>query len=145
MQTVKNHDLQAIALVRQGISPANIAEVLDTGKETAFRVTFDSDFKGSMQRASTKHKKDLACNEEEPEFDFNTEVDKLLPLAFQTARELMEYGENEAVKAGLFKWFGDQKSEKNSKGISFNVNDLNLRLETAQKRAEENFITVDSY
>ena len=72
-------------------------------------------------------------------------MDKLLPLAFQTARELMEYGENEAVRAGLFKWCGDQKSEKNSKGISFNVNDLNLRLETAQKRAEENFITVDSY
>ena len=57
----------------------------------------------------------------------------------------MEYGENEAVRAGLFKWFGDQKSEKNNKGISFNVNDLNLRLETAQKRAEESFITVDSY
>jgi hypothetical protein len=142
---VKNHDLQAIALVRQGLNPSKAAKVLERETETAFRVTFDSDFKGSMQRANTKHEKDLEYKAEEPEFDFNEEVDKLLPLAFQTARELMEYGENEAVRAGLFKWFGDQKSEKNSKGISFNVNDLNLRLETAQKRAEENFITVDSY
>ena len=142
---MKNQNLQAIALVRQGLSPTKVAEVLDTEKETAFRVTFDSDFKGAMQRAVQKHEKDLEYKAEEPEFDFNEEVDKLLPLAFQTARELMEYGENEAVKAGLFKWFGDQKSEKNSKGISFNVNDLNLRLETAQKRVEENFITVDSY
>tara|TARA_R100000687_G_scaffold61017_1_gene49256 strand:- start:1 stop:429 length:429 start_codon:yes stop_codon:yes gene_type:complete len=142
---MKNHDLQAIALVRQGLSPAKVADVLDRESETAFRVTFDSNFKGTLQRANGKHERDLEYKAEEPEFDFNEEVDKLLPLAFQTARELMEYGENEAVKAGLFKWFGDQKSEKNSKGISFNVNDLNLRLETAQKRAEENFITVDSY
>ena len=142
---MKNHDLQAIALVRQGLSPAKVADVLDRESETAFRVTFDSNFKGTLQRANGKHERDLEYKAEEPEFDFNEEVDKLLPLAFQTARALMEYGENEAVKAGLFKWFGDQKSEKNSKGISFNVNDLNLRLETAQKRAEENFITVDSY
>jgi len=142
---MKNHDLQAIALVRQGLSPAKVADVLDRESETAFRVTFDSNFKGTLQRANGKHEKDLEYNSEEPEFDFNEEVDKLLPLAFQTAREIMEYGENEAVRAGLFKWFGDQKSEKNSKGISFNVNDLNLRLETAQKRAEENFITIDSY
>jgi len=111
----------------------------------AFRLSFDQDFKGSMQRAVRKHEKDLEYNAEEPEFDFIEEVDKLLPLAFQTCKELLEYGENEAVKAGLFKWLGDQKSEKNSKGISFNINDLNLRLENAQKRAEENFITVDSY
>jgi hypothetical protein len=142
---VKNHDLQAIALVRQGVNPAKVAEILEREDETAFRVTFDSNFKGTLQRANGKHEKDLEYNSEEPEFDFNEEVDKLLPLAFQTAREIMEYGENEAVRAGLFKWFGDQKSEKNNKGISFNVNDLNLRLETAQKRAEESFITVDSY
>ena len=142
---MKNHDLQAIALVRQGVSPAKAAEILERESETAFRVTFDSAFKGTLQRAGNKHKKELALKEEEPEFDFSQEVDKLLPLAFQTARELMEFGENEAVRAGLFKWFGDQKSEKNNKGISFNVNDLNLRLETAQKRAEESFITVDSY
>ena len=67
------------------------------------------------------------------------------PLAFQTARELLEYGENEAVKKDIFKWLGDQKSEKNTKGISFNINDINLRLETAQKRVEENFVDVDSY
>ena len=142
---MKNHDLQAITLVRQGLNPARVAEILEREDETAFRISFDSSFKGTLQRANTKHEKDLEYKAEEPEFDFNEEVDKLLPLAFQTARELMEYGENEAVRAGLFKWFGDQKSEKNSKGISFNVNDLNLRLETAQKRAEENFITVDSY
>ena len=142
---MKNHDLQAITLVRQGLSPAKVSEVLDTGNETAFRLAFDASFKGTLQRANGKHEKDLEYRAEEPEFDFNEEVDKLLPLAFQTARELMEYGENEAVRAGLFKWFGDQKSEKNNKGISFNVNDLNLRLETAQKRAEESFITVDSY
>jgi len=142
---MKNHDLQAIALVRQGLSPAKVSEVLDTGNETAFRLAFDANFKGTLQRANTKHEKDLDYKAEEPEFDFNEEVDKLLPLAFQTARELMEYGENEAVRANLFKWFGDQKSDKNNKGISFNVNDLNLRLETAQKRAEESFITVDSY
>ena len=142
---MKNHDLQAIALVRQGLSPAKVADVLDRESETAFRVTFDSNFKGTLQRANGKHERDLEYKAEEPEFDFNEEVDKLLPLAFRTAREIMEYGENEAVRAGLFKWFGDQKSEKNSKGISFNVNDLNLRLETAQKRAEENFITIDSY
>jgi hypothetical protein len=142
---MKNHDLQAIALVRQGLSPAKVSEVLDTGNETAFRLAFDAGFKGTLQRANTKHEKDLDYKAEEPEFDFNEEVDKLLPLAFQTARELMEYGENEAVRANLFKWFGDQKSDKNNKGISFNVNDLNLRLETAQKRAEESFITVDSY
>jgi len=142
---MKNHDLQAIALVRQGLSPAKVSEVLDTGNETAFRLAFDASFKGTLQRANTKHEKDLDYKAEEPEFDFNEEVDKLLPLAFQTARELMEYGENEAVRANLFKWFGDQKSDKNNKGISFNVNDLNLRLETAQKRAEESFITVDSY
>ena len=142
---MKNHDLQAIALVRQGISPTKVAEVLEREAETAFRISFDSNFKGTLQRANGKHEKDLEYNAEEPEFNFNEEVDKLLPLAFRTAREIMEYGENEAVRAGLFKWFGDQKSEKNSKGISFNVNDLNLRLETAQKRAEENFITVDSY
>tara|TARA_R110002020_G_scaffold115655_1_gene265798 strand:+ start:1169 stop:1597 length:429 start_codon:yes stop_codon:yes gene_type:complete len=142
---MKNHDLQAIALVRQGLSPAKVSEVLDTGNETAFRLAFDANFKGTLQRANAKHEKDLDYKAEEPEFDFNEEVDKLLPLAFQTARELMEYGENEAVRAGLFKWFGDQKSDKNNKGISFNVNDLNLRLETAQKRAEESFITVDSY
>ena len=141
---MKNHDLQAIALVRQGLSPAKVSEVLDTGNET-FRLAFDAGFKGTLQRANTKHEKDLDYKAEEPEFDFNEEVDKLLPLAFQTARELMEYGENEAVRANLFKWFGDQKSDKNNKGISFNVNDLNLRLETAQKRAEESFITVDSY
>ena len=142
---MKNHDLQAIALVRQGLSPAKVSEVLDTGNETAFRLAFDANFKGTLQRANAKHEKDLDYKAEEPEFDFNEEVDKLLPLAFQTARELMEYGENEAVRANLFKWFGDQKSDKNNKGISFNVNDLNLRLETAQKRAEESFITVDSY
>jgi hypothetical protein len=142
---MKNHDLQAIALVRQGISPAKVSEVLERENETAFRIAFDSEFKGTLQRANGKHEKDLEYKAEEPEFDFNEEVDKLLPLAFQTARDLMEYGENEAVRAGLFKWFGDQKSEKNNKGISFNVNDLNLRLETAQKRAEESFITVDSY
>jgi len=144
---LKNSSLQTIALVRQGLSPAKVAEVLGGGgeNETAFLTTFDSTFKGTLQRANGKHEKDLEYNSEEPEFDFNEEVDKLLPLAFQTAREIMEYGENEAVRAGLFKWFGDQKSEKNSKGISFNVNDLNLRLETAQKRAEENFITIDSY
>jgi hypothetical protein len=142
---VKNHDLQAIALVRQGISPTKVAEVLERETETAFRISFDSNFKGTLQRANGKHEKDLEYNAEEPEFDFNEEVNKLLPLAFRTAREIMEYGENEAVRAGLFKWFGDQKSEKNSKGISFNVNDLNLRLETAQKRVEENFITIDSY
>jgi len=142
---MKNHDLQAIALVRQGLSPAKVSKVLDTGNETAFRLAFDANFKGTLQRANAKHEKDLDYKAEEPEFDFNEEVDKLLPLAFQTARELMEYGENEAVRAGLFKWFGDQKSDKNNKGISFNVNDLNLRLETAQKRAEESFITVDSY
>ena len=142
---MKNHDLQAIALVRQGVNPAKVAEILDREDETAFRVTFDSNFKGTLQRANGKHEKDLEYKAEEPEFDFSEEVDKLLPLAFQTARELMEYGENEAVRAGLFKWFGDQKSDKNNKGISFNVNDLNLRLETAQKRAEESFITVDSY
>ena len=142
---MKNHDLQAIALVRQGLSPAKVSEVLDTGNETAFRLAFDASFKGTLQRANTKHEKDLDYKAEEPEFDFNEEVDKLLPLAFQTARELMEYGENEAVRANLFKWFGDQKSDKNNKGISVNVNDLNLRLETAQKRAEESFITVDSY
>ena len=142
---MKNHDLQAIALVRQGISPTKVAEVLERKTETAFRIAFDSNFKGTLQRANGKHEKDLEYNAEEPEFDFNEEVDKLLPLAFRTAREIMEYGENEAVRAGLFKWFGDQKSEKNSKGISFNVNDLNLRLETAQKRVEENFITIDSY
>ena len=142
---MKNHDLQAIALVRQGLSPAKVSEVLDTGNETAFRLAFDANFKGTLQRANAKHEKDLDYKAEEPEFDFNEVVDKLLPLAFQTARELMEYGENEAVRAGLFKWFGDQKSDKNNKGISFNVNDLNLRLETAQKRAEESFITVDSY
>jgi|TARA_Y100000296_G_scaffold57785_1_gene66475 hypothetical protein len=142
---VKNNSLQAIALVRQGLSPANVAEVLGGGSETAFLTTFDTAFKGTLQRANAQHEKDLDYNAEEPEFDFNAEVDKLLPLAFQTAREIFEYGENEAVKANLFKWFGDQKSDKNSKGISFNVNDLNLRLETAQKRAEENFITIDSY
>ena len=142
---MKNHDLQAIALVRQGVNPAKVAEILDREDETAFRVTFDSSFKGTLQRANGKHEKDLEYKAEEPEFDFNEEVDKLLPLAFQTARELMEYGENEAVRACLFKWFGDQKSDKNNKGISFNINDLNLRLETAQKRAEESFITVDSY
>ena len=142
---MKNHDLQAIALVRQGISPTKVAEVLERKAETAFRIAFDSNFKGTLQRANGKHEKDLEYNAEEPEFDFNEEVNKLLPLAFRTAREIMEYGENEAVRAGLFKWFGDQKSEKNSKGISFNVNDLNLRLETAQKRVEENFITIDSY
>ena len=142
---MKSHDLQAIALVRQGLNPVKVAEVLDRKSETAFRISFDSSFRGTLQRANGKHEKDLEYNAEEPEFDFNEEVDKLLPLAFRTAREIMEYGENEAVRAGLFKWFGDQKSEKNSKGISFNVNDLNLRLETAQKRAEENFITIDSY
>ena len=142
---MKNHDLQAIALVRQGVNPAKVAEILDREDETAFRVTFDSSFKGTLQRANGKHEKDLEYKAEEPEFDFNEEVDKLLPLAFQTARELMEYGENEAVRAGLFKWFGAQKRDKNNKGISFNINDLNLRLETAQKRAEESFITVDSY
>ncbi len=142
---MKNNSLQAIALVRQGLSPANVAEVLGGGSETAFLTTFDTAFKGTLQRANAQHEKDLDYNAEEPEFDFNAEVDKLLPLAFQTAREIFEYGENEAVKANLFKWFGDQKSDKNSKGISFNVNDLNLRLETAQKRAEENFITIDSY
>ena len=142
---MKNNRLQAIALVRQGLSPAKVADVLGGGSETAFLTTFDTDFKGTLQRANAQHEKDLDYNAEEPEFDFNAEVDKLLPLAFQTAREIFEYGENEAVKANLFKWFGDQKSDKNSKGISFNVNDLNLRLETAQKRAEENFITVDSY
>jgi|TARA_Y100000310_G_scaffold15857_1_gene15894 hypothetical protein len=142
---VKNNSLQAIALVRQGLSPANVADVLGGGNETAFLTTFDTAFKGTLQRANAQHEKDLDYNAEEPEFDFNAEVDKLLPLAFQTAREIFEYGENEAVKANLFKWFGDQKSDKNSKGISFNVNDLNLRLETAQKRAEENFITIDSY
>jgi len=132
-------------LARQGLSPVKIAEILGRSEEMAFRLSFDKDFKGSMQRAVQKHEKDLEYNAEEPEFDFTEEVDKLLPLAFQTCKELLEYGENEAVKAGLFKWLGDQKSEKNSKGISFNVNDLNLRLENAQKRAEENFITVDSY
>ena len=132
-------------LARQGLSPVKIAEILGRSEEMAFRLSFDKDFKGSMQRAAQKHEKDLEYNAEEPEFDFTEEVDKLLPLAFQTCKELLEYGENEAVKAGLFKWLGDQKSEKNSKGISFNVNDLNLRLENAQKRAEENFITVDSY
>ncbi len=142
---MKNNSLQAIALVRQGLSPANVADVLGGGNETAFLTTFDTAFKGTLQRANAQHEKDLDYNAEEPEFDFNAEVDKLLPLAFQTAREIFEYGENEAVKANLFKWFGDQKSDKNSKGISFNVNDLNLRLETAQKRAEENFITIDSY
>ena len=142
---MKNNDLQAVMLARQGLSPVKIAEILGRSEEMAFRLSFDKDFKGSMQRAAQKHEKDLEYKAEEPEFDFNEEVDKLLPLAFQTARELMEYGENEAVRAGLFKWFGDQKSDKNNKGISFNVNDLNLRLETAQKRAEESFITVDSY
>ena len=142
---MKNNSLQAIALVRQGLSPASVADVLGGGNETAFLTTFDTAFKGTLQRANAQHEKDLDYNAEEPEFDFNAEVDKLLPLAFQTAREIFEYGENEAVKANLFKWFGDQKSDKNSKGISFNVNDLNLRLETAQKRAEENFITIDSY
>tara|TARA_R100000687_G_scaffold18116_1_gene14654 strand:+ start:164 stop:565 length:402 start_codon:yes stop_codon:yes gene_type:complete len=132
-------------LARQGLSPVKIAEILGRSEEMAFRLSFDQDFKGSMQRAVRKHEKDLEYNAEEPEFDFIEEVDKLLPLAFQTCKELLEYGENEAVKAGLFKWLGDQKSEKNSKGISFNINDLNLRLENAQKRAEENFITVDSY
>ena len=135
---MKSHDLQAIALVRQGLNPVKVAEVLDRKSETAFRISFDSSFRGTLQRANGKHEKDLEYNSEEPEFDFNEEVDKLLPLAFRTAREIMEYGENEAVRAG-------KKSEKNSKGISFNVNDLNLRLETAQKRAEENFITIDSY
>ena len=142
---MKNNDLQAVMLARQGLSPVKIAEILGRSEEMAFRLSFDKDFKGSMQRAAQKHEKDLEYNAEEPEFDFTEEVDKLLPLAFQTCKELLEYGENEAVKAGLFKWLGDQKSEKNSKGISFNVNDLNLRLENAQKRAEENFITVDSY
>ena len=142
---MKNNDLQAVMLARQGLSPVKIAEILGRSEEMAFRLSFDKDFKGSMQRAVQKHEKDLEYNAEEPEFDFTEEVDKLLPLAFQTCKELLEYGENEAVKAGLFKWLGDQKSEKNSKGISFNVNDLNLRLENAQKRAEENFITVDSY
>jgi len=142
---VKNNDLQAVMLARQGLSPVKIAEILGRSEEMAFRLSFDQDFKGSMQRAVRKHEKDLEYNAEEPEFDFIEEVDKLLPLAFQTCKELLEYGENEAVKAGLFKWLGDQKSEKNSKGISFNINDLNLRLENAQKRAEENFITVDSY
>jgi len=142
---VKNNDLQAVMLARQGLSPVKIAEILGRSEEMAFRLSFDQDFKGSMQRAVRKHEKDLEYNAEEPEFDFTEEVDKLLPLAFQTCKELLEYGENEAVKAGLFKWLGDQKSEKNSKGISFNVNDLNLRLENAQKRVEENFITVDSY
>ena len=142
---MKNNDLQAVMLARQGLSPVKIAEILGRSEEMAFRLSFDKDFKGSMQRAVQKHEKDLEYNAEEPEFDFTEEVDKLLPLAFQTCKELLEYGENEAVKAGLFKWLGDQKSEKNSKGISFNVNDLNLRLENAQKRVEENFITVDSY
>ena len=142
---MKNNDLQAVMLARQGLSPVKIAEILGRSEEMAFRLSFDQDFKGSMQRAVQTHEKDLEYNAEEPEFDFTEEVDKLLPLAFQTCKELLEYGENEAVKAGLFKWLGDQKSEKNSKGISFNVNDLNLRLENAQKRAEENFITVDSY
>ena len=142
---MKNNDLQAVMLARQGLSPVKIAEILGRSEEMAFRLSFDQDFKGSMQRAVRKHEKDLEYNAEEPEFDFIEEVDKLLPLAFQTCKELLEYGENEAVKAGLFKWLGDQKSEKNSKGISFNINDLNLRLENAQKRAEENFITVDSY
>ena len=142
---MKNNDLQAVMLARQGLSPVKIAEILGRSEEMAFRLSFDQDFKGSMQRAVQKHEKDLEYNAEEPEFDFTEEVDKLLPLAFQTCKELLEYGENEAVKAGLFKWLGDQKSEKNSKGISFNVNDLNLRLENAQKRAEEHFITVDSY
>ena len=132
-------------LARQGLSPVKIAEILGRSEEMAFRLSFDKDFKGSMQRAAQKHEKDLEYNAEEPEFSFKDEAKKLAPLAIQTCKELLEYGENEAVKAGLFKWLGDQKSEKNSKGISFNVNDLNLRLENAQKRAEENFITVDSY
>ena len=132
-------------LARQGLSPVKIAEILGRSEEMAFRLSFDKDFKGSMQRAVQKHEKDLEYNAEEPEFSFKDEAKKLAHLAIQTCKELLEYGENEAVKAGLFKWLGDQKSEKNSKGISFNVNDLNLRLENAQKRAEENFITVDSY
>jgi len=143
---VKNNDLQAVMLARQGLSPVKIAENLGRSEEMAFRLSFDQDFKGSMQRAAQKHEKDLEYNAEEPEFDFTEEVDKLLPLAFQTCKELLEYGENEAVKAKLAMYLGDIDQGKGDKGnISFNVNDLNLRLENAQKRVEENFITVDSY
>lgn len=143
---MKNQDLQAIALARQGLSPSKIGELLGQSKEhTAFKVTFDNLFKYQLEKATAKNEEDLDYNAEEPEFNFNEEVDKLLPLAFQTARELLEYGENEAVKKDIFKWLGDQKSEKNTKGISFNINDINLRLENAQKRVEENFVDVDSY
>lgn len=143
---MKNNDLQAVMLARQGLSPVKIAEVLGRSKEIAFRLNFDPDFKGSMQRASQKHEKDLEYKSEEPEFSFKDEAKKLAPLAIQICKELLEYGENEAVKAKLAMYLGDIDQGKGDKGnISFSVNDFNLRLENAQKRVEENFITVDSY
>jgi len=143
---MKNHDVQAVALARQGLSPTRIAEVLGRDKEMAFRMTFDQGFRGSMERAVQKHEKDLEDSAEELEFSFKDEAKKLAPLAAQTCKELLEYGENEAVRAKLLMYIGDIDRGKGESGsIAFSVNELNVRLENAHKRAEENFITVDSY
>ncbi len=143
---MKTQDLQAVALARQGLSPTKIGELLGRSKEeVAFKVTFDTEFQHKVKQAVAKSERDLEYNAEEPEFDFEEELEKLMPLAITSAREILDYGENEAVKAGLFKWLADHKTGKHNKGVTFNVSDLNLRLENAQKRVEENFVDVDSY